>query len=239
MVVLGRSDWLDELSGGQQITLEPVSLEDNGGNNAAVEELTAVGTPVFTLISDLTTPARAGYFGIDSRKAGRSAAWIISRLAKRPGQIGILIGSHRYLNQETAEISFRTYFRENAPEFQLLEPILSLDRRPVAYEVTVELLSNHDDIVGIYAAGGGVEGFIGALRDEGVGERIVSVCNELVPETRAALIDGVIDLVIATPTRRLAAKVVQLMAQALTDRMPTNAMQQILLPADLYISENI
>ena len=58
----------------------------------AVEEIVAKGKPVFTLLSDLTTPARSGYIAVDTRKAGRTAAWTISRLAKQPGKIGILLG---------------------------------------------------------------------------------------------------------------------------------------------------
>ena len=52
----------------------------------AVEEIVAKGKPVFTLLSDLTTPARSGYIAVDTRKAGRTAAWTISRLAKTAGK---------------------------------------------------------------------------------------------------------------------------------------------------------
>ena len=206
--------------------------------NEAVEELQAKGVPVFTLLSDLSSPARAGHLGIDNRKAGRTAGWTISRLAKRPGKIGILVGSHRYLNQELAEISFRTYLRENAPAFQPLEPIVNLDENRIAYEATIDLLTSNPDLVGLYAAGGGMEGLIRAIRDEEAGDRVVAVCNELIPETKAALIDGVIDLVIHTPTKLLAARAVELMAAALADR-PPESIREVVLPAELYISENL
>lgn len=119
----------------------------------AMEELHTKGVPVFTLLSELTAPSRAGHIGLDSRKAGRTAAWTISRLAKRPGNIDILIGSHRYLCQDLAEISFRSYVRESAPQFQLREPLLNLDDRHLAYEATVELLARNGDLVGLYVAG--------------------------------------------------------------------------------------
>src|SRR5688572_25154945 len=92
----------------------------------AITEMHGKGVPVFTLLTDLTAPARAGYLGIDCRKAGRTAAWAISRTAKRVGKVGILVGTHRYLGQELAEISFRSYFREHAPDFRLLEPLFNL-----------------------------------------------------------------------------------------------------------------
>ena len=204
----------------------------------AVEEVVASGKPVFTLLSDLTTPARSGHIGVDGRKAGRTAAWAISRLAKKPGKIGILLGSHRYLNQETAEISFRSYMRENAPQFQLLEPLVNLDDQRIAYEAVEDMISTNADLVGIYMAGGGMEGLVRALRDENAGSRIIAVCNELIPVTRSALIDGTIDLVLATPATLVASRAVEAMAHAAaTER--TESGLPILLPAEIFLSENI
>ncbi len=60
--------------------------------------------------------------------------WIIANMAKRPGKIGIIVGTHRYLCQETAEISFRSYFREHATEFRLLEPLVNLEDARIAHE---------------------------------------------------------------------------------------------------------
>ena len=204
----------------------------------AVEEVVASGKPVFTLLSDLTTPARSGHIGVDGRKAGRTAAWAISRLAKKPGKIGILLGSHRYLNQETAEISFRSYMRENAPQFQLLEPLVNLDDQRIAYEAVEDMISTNADLIGIYMAGGGMEGLVRALRDENAGSRIIAVCNELIPITRSALIDGTIDLVLATPATLVASRAVEAMAHAAaTER--TESGLPILLPAEIFLSENI
>ena len=223
--------------GGKADALAIVAV-DHPHVTEAVAELHAKGVPIFTLLTDLTAPARAGYLGIDCRKAGRTAAWVISRTAKRPGKVGILVGTHRYLGQELAEISFRSYFREHATGFRLLEPLFNLDEDRIAYEATVDLLAKNPDLVGIYVAGGGMEGVIGALRDEKAGDRVVAVCNELIPETRAALIEGVIDLVISTPLPLLAAKTVDAMVVALAGA-DSEGPRQIELQAELYISENI
>jgi LacI family transcriptional regulator len=206
--------------------------------NEAVEEVSVKGKPVFTLLSDITTPSRACYLAVDSRKAGRTAAWLISRTAKRPGKIGILVGSHRYLSQEMAEISFRSYMREHAPEFQLLEPIISLDDERIAYEAVISMVASNPDLVGIYDSGGGQDGLIRALRDERAGDRIVAVCNELTPATRAALIDGTVDMVLATPIAAMAARTVELMAAASGSKAREN-LGTVLFPAEIFVSENI
>ena len=188
------------------------------------------------LIQDVTAPSRAGYIGVDSRKAGRTAAWFISRLAEKAGKIGVLLGTHRYLGQELAEISFRSYFREQAPQFQLLETVVDLEDDRIAYEATLDLVGKN--LSGIYLAGGGMKGMINALRDEKAGERIIAVCNELLPYTRAALVDGIIDLALATPISLLASRLIEAMANA-AKGASRGGMKQIQLAAELYISENI
>lgn len=205
--------------------------------NEAIGELAANGKPVVTLVSDVTAPARAGCLMVDRHKSGRTAAWAISRLAPKPGKVGIVIGSHRYLSQEISEISFRSYMREHAPQFTLLEPVVNLDDHQLCYEAVVDLAASNADLVGIYCCGGGEEGLVRALREEAHGRRIVAVCNELTPVTRQALIDGVIDLVLGTPIPALAQRTVEVMAQAVAE--PSRGMTQVLLPADLHISENI
>ncbi len=206
--------------------------------NEAVEAVIAQGKPVFTLLSNINSSAVSGHFGADSRKCGRIAGWTISRLAKKPGKIGILVGSHRYLNQELSEISFRTYMREHAPDFQLLEPITNLDDERIAYEAVSDMVSSNSDLVGVYVSGGGQEGLIRALREFCAPHQLVAVCNELTPATRAALHDGVIDLTLGTPFASLARLLVDAMAKGTIGQdMPH--LRPLNLPPDVFIAENI
>jgi LacI family transcriptional regulator len=64
------------------------------------------------------------------------------------------------------------------------------------------------------------------------------VCNELIAATRAALIEGVVDMVLGTPIAALSARIVAVMARA-CEGVSLEGMEQILLPADIYIRENI
>lgn len=202
------------------------------------EAIARAGKPVVTLLSDVTAPQRTAYISVDSRRNGRTAGWAVSRLARRPGKIGILLGSHRYLSQELAEVSFRSYMREHAPAFQLLEPLVNLDDARIAHEAVVDMIASNDDLVAVYAAGGGVEGLIQALREEAAGARIVAVCNELTTTTRNALIDGTLDLVLDTPTREIARRAVDILARA-TCGESWDMVQSIQLPATLIVSESL
>ena len=203
----------------------------------AIEDVARSGTPVFTLLSDISAPSRAGYLGLDSRRAGRIAAWAIARMAQPGSVVAILVGTHRYQGQDLAEISFRSWFREHSGDFRLLETIVDLEDDRIAYQATLDLLARHHTLGGIYLAGGGMKGMIEALRDERPAHKAVVVCNELLPVTRAALIDGVVDLVLSTPLQALAARTVEAMANAAGG--PSRGFEQVFLPAGIFISENV
>jgi len=223
--------------GGRVDALAVVSV-DHPHVSEAIADLRRDGVPVFAVITDLMAEDRAGYIGRDNRKEGRTAAWMVAKTARAPGKVGIIVGSHRYLCQETAEISFRSYFREHAPEFQLLEPLINLEDARIAREATHDLMAGNPDLVGLYICGGGTEGVIDAARQETAHARVAIVCNELTAKTRAALIDGVLTAVISTPTALLATRAVEAMVRAI--EMPTpEPPSQILVPFELYVSENI
>ena len=141
--------------------------------------------PVFALISQLSATGHVHYVGLDNWKVGRTSAWAIANICKAPGKLGILVGNHRYRCQEMNESGFRSYFREFAPEFTLLEPLSTFETSAVAQEMTEKLLREHPDLAGLYVAGGGITGAVEALRASGRADEIVTVGYELMDVTRA------------------------------------------------------
>ena len=202
-----------------------------------VEEVQARGIHVFAFITQLSTTGHVHYIGLDNWKVGRTAAWVIAGLCRGPGKIGILTGSHRYRNQEMKETGFRSYFRENAPEFQLLEPVATYESTPVSHEVTEKLLRDHPDLAALYITGGDIGGTIAALRDCGRAQQMVIVGDELMAVTRAALLDGILTLVISHPLDRMARDLVHGMISACTTRHGGHWTS--VAPFEMHTRENI
>ncbi len=200
----------------------------------AIAALRARGVPTFAILTELGAQAAAPYVGRDNRKEGRTAAWLIAKAARRPGKVGIILGSHRFLCQETAEISFRAYLRENAPEFMPLEPLVNLEDPRIAYAATQDLIGANRDLVGLYICGGGQEGVIAAARDEAAPGELAIVCNELTADARAGLIDGVLTAVISTPTALLAERALA----AIASPQETSS-SPVFVPFELYLPTNI
>jgi LacI family transcriptional regulator len=204
----------------------------------AISALRDRGVPTFAILTELGAEAAAPYIGRDNRKEGRTAAWLIAKAAKGPGKVGIIVGSHRFLCQEIAEISFRAYFRENAPEFTLLEPLVNLEDPRIAYMATQDMIATHRDLVGLYICGGGTEGVIAGARDDPDARGLAIVCNELTPKSRAGLIDGVLTAVISTPTALLAERALAGMAGAIAEPQAT-IHSPVFVPFELYLPTSV
>jgi LacI family transcriptional regulator len=205
---------------------------------AAVEALRARGIAVFSLLSEFAAGVREGYVGLNNRKVGRTAAWMLAQAAERPGKVAVFVGSHRFDGHDSREMGFRAYFRENAPEFEVLETLVNLETRQITHEATLSLLRRHPDLVGLFIAGGGMEGAIAALREEHMAKRLAVVVPEITPESRAALAEGLITMAIATPLPELCRELVALMAHRIRHGA-ADAPGQTFLPFDIYLPENI
>lgn len=216
-----------------------VVAADHPKVSCAVDRLHAKGVPVVALVSDLTAGTRAGYVGLENRRVGRTAAWFVTGLADCPGEVAILIGSHRYLCQETREIGFRSYLRENAPAFELAEPLTTLENEHYAYENTLNLLRRSPDLVGLYVASGGAEGVLRALAENEAANRIVMVCHDLTDHTRAGLIGGIVKAVISHPIGLLADRAVDLMARHACQAVGQDQLSQVIVPFEIFTPENV
>lgn len=202
----------------------------------AVSQLQAGGTPVFALIAPLSTTGQVPYIGLDNWKLGRTGAWAFAHLCHTPGKIGMLVGNPRFRNQEISEASFRSYFREFAQDFTLLEPLSTFESAAVAQHVTEGLLSEHPDIVGLYVNGGGVTGAIAALHSTGMAGKVITVGHDLTAVTREALIDGSIQMIMSHPLDRLAANAITAMIRACEQNGTT---LNSIVPFEFYTRENI
>lgn len=204
----------------------------------AVEEIQARGIPVFALISQLAATGQIHYIGLDHWKVGRTAGWAFHNICKSSGKIALLVGNPRFRNQEMNETGFRSYFREHASDFVLLEPLSTFESSAVAEEMTERLLSDHPDLAGLYVAGGGISGVLAALRTTGRAGTLVVVGYELMDNVRSALLDGTLTLSISHPLAQLANEAITGMISAVASKEP-NASYTKIVPFDLYTRENV
>lgn len=202
-----------------------------------VAEMTEAGTPVFSLLNDFAQGIRQNYLGLNNVKVGRLAASLMTSQVRDPGKLAVFVGGNRWHGHLLRETGFQSYLREYAPSFLLLDTVVNLETRQVTYEATLDLLDRHPDLRGIYVAGGGMEGAIAALRETRPPGKIALVVNELTDDSRKALVDRYVNLVIATPIDTLAETLIQLMIDAARTGPSSSASQHFLTP-ELYLPES-
>lgn len=204
----------------------------------AIHSLDQSGVSVFALISQLSATGSVNYVGLDNWKVGRTSAWAFHHICKTPGKIGILVGNHRYRCQEMNESGFRSYFREFASDFQLLEPVSTFETNAIAEEMTEKLINDHPDLVGLFISGGGMSGTLSAVRTCGKAGKLIAVGYELTDHTRAGLLNGTLTMVIAHPLQRLAEETIAGMIRASKTSSEVGK-QTTVLPFEIYTRENI
>lgn len=206
--------------------------------SATIEKLFENGIRVFALVSQLTARCNVGYVGLDAWKVGRTAGWAFDNICKTPGEIGILVGNHRYRCQETNESGFRSYFREHSNDFVLLEPQSTFENANIAREVTESMLLRHPQLRGLFISGGGISGALAALRDSGRAKEIVTVGYDLTEVTHAGLLDGTLNFLISHPFEMLAREAIAAMIRVF-DGGADFPPQSISLPFEIFTSENL
>ncbi|MEI7599346.1 MAG: LacI family DNA-binding transcriptional regulator [Aestuariivirga sp.] len=205
------------------------------------EALNAVaerGVTVVTLVSDVPSSKRIHYVGIDNSAAGRTAATLMGRyLSGRRGKVGLIAGSLSLRDHIERQFGFEQVMTHDFPNLTLLPVREGRDDRVKVQAVAEQLLADHPDLIGLYNVGAGSSGIAAALEQAGRAREVVFITHELTDDTRRALIDGTIDIIInqdAGHEVRSAIRV--LMSKA--DKLPiVEQMERIRI--DIYLRDNI
>lgn len=202
----------------------------------AIERVTAKGIRVYALFSNFSDCGHSGYIGLDNQKAGRTAGWLAANLSHQAGSVGVLMGDHRFTCQESCEISFRSYLREQDSSRIVLEPLLTHESIDGGYHATRKLLEDHSKLTLIYAPCGGVEGVIHALRQQPQ-RKISLICHGPVKDGDLALIDGTVTVMIRNCIDDLAQKFADVLQQRPSE--PDDHFSHVSLPFELLTRENL
>lgn len=222
---------------GEECDAVAIATADHPLVDAAIQALSDRGKPVFTVISDLGTTAKAGYVGIDNRRLGRAAGWYVRNLIKPGHEVCMLVGTHRHLCQEQREMGFRSFLREHDPSLEVSES-LTFESDQGAYEATLDILGTFKNLGAIFVVGGGIRGALKALAETGGDTRPVMIGVELNDDTREALLSGLLTVVLAHPLDEIAADLTRNMVQALRGERGSLPIST-LLPFQTAISEQI
>jgi LacI family transcriptional regulator len=172
-----------------------VLCKNTADNVEALRRIGQNGKAVVAISTDLDAGARAGFVGMDNRRAGQIAAFIAGRTLERmeAAEVAVVVGYYSYRGHEDREIGFRTTLREYFPQVQLVEVIKGEDSSEAAYEATRELLRRRPAIAGIYNVAGGNQGVANALREARLPKPPLYIAHEVNAETERLIRQRQID----------------------------------------------
>lgn len=172
-----------------------VYAQDHPLIRSAIAELAARGKPVVTMISDLPGSARLAYAGTDHAKAGRSAGYFLSRMA-RSGPV-ILLCNHLGFQSHAQRVQgLRDYLAERGAGFSVAQVVEGGDDAVRSEARLKDAFRLHRDTVAIYNVGAANRGVVGAIRAGILGQSPLFVGHELTAFTHESLRNGVMSLTI-------------------------------------------
>ncbi len=204
----------------------------------AINALSDRGVAVVTLVSDVPSSKRVHYVGIDNSAAGRTAATLMGRyLCGRKGKVGLIAGSLALRDHIERQFGFEQVIAHEYPNLTLLPVREGRDDWERVQKVAAQLLADHPDMIGLYNVGAGARGLAAALEQAGRQRDVVLITHELTDDTRRALIDGAIDIIINQDAGHEARSAIRvLMSKA--DKSPiVEQMERIRI--DIYLRDNI
>jgi LacI family transcriptional regulator len=211
---------------------------DHPSVREAINSLVARGVFVVTLVSDVPGSKRVHYVGIDNSSAGRTAASLMGRfLGGRKGEVGLIAGSLALRDHIERQFGFEQVMAHEYRHLTILPVREGRDDWQRVEEVTVQLVKEHPQLIGIYNAGGGTRGIITALEKLGRDKDIVLIAHELTDFARKALIRGTIDAIInQDPGHEVRSAIRVLLARC--DNAPLIESQER-IRIDIYLRDNV
>lgn len=197
----------------------------------AVDELTARGKQVLTLISDITGSKRHAYIGIDNLAAGRTAAYLLAQTSPvESGTLALVAATRHYRAHVERELGFHGLIERDHPHLVVPETIEGQDDPATNMKLTLALLETCPDLRGIYNVGGSSEGIGMALQRAGQAGQVRLIGHGLGPGTRRMLQDGTMMAVFTQRTQSL--------LEVMLDQLHASA-QPSLLPMQIVFPTNL
>lgn len=130
----------------------------------AVRELILKKIPVVIVNSELVLEGTLCYVGQNMQQSGNVAARMLDLFTAGRADIGI-ISCHNMIGHEQREQSFKDCIRKEYPDFRIMDTKYILETPEDAYEQTMELLRQNQEINAIFITCGCVEDICRAVRD--------------------------------------------------------------------------
>lgn len=167
---------------------------DDDSIRQSIDEAVEQGVPVITFNSDVELSKRTCFVGQDLPKSGRIAAGLMSRMLRGKAQVLVVTGNMKFHAHRSRVDGFKAALAGSG--IDIVRVMEGFDRYEDTHRYLTEALAAFPAIDGIYMATGHVGACMDAIRQAGIEGKVRVICNDLMPDTEAAMRQGRIDFTI-------------------------------------------
>ena len=182
----------------------------------AVNRAVDRGIPVVTFNSDIGGCRRSCFVGQDLRQGGRIAGGLMGKMLAPTARVLVVAGNRLFQAQRERVEGFCEGWAGPREDVVVVE---TFDQGLVTEEKVRQVFSEHPGIEGLYLASSPVEACLRVLGERG-GPRARVVCNDLLPDTRKGLTDGLVDFTILQDEFQQGYRPVRLLFEKITADLP-------------------
>ncbi|MFA6732652.1 MAG: LacI family DNA-binding transcriptional regulator [Sphaerochaeta sp.] len=158
----------------------------------AVDRLTAAGTTVVTVNTDISNTHRLCYVGPDYFLAGKTASGLLALACKQKQNILIMTGSFNMKGHQQRIEGFLQGLAERNLEHSIIDTYESLDDDEQAFQKTLSRLEAHPETNCVYITAAGVEGACRAIKQAGNAKHLNVFSFDDIPSTKDLVREGTI-----------------------------------------------
>ena len=135
---------------------------------ACLQVITDRGIPIVTYVTDVPEPLRLAYVGMENRRAGATAAYLMTRMRRNTGgRVLVTLSSQMFQGEEQRRIGFADYMSKLPDPPAILTVSEGLGVNRTTKKIVMEALAAHRDIDCVYSIGGGNRAVLEAFAEAG------------------------------------------------------------------------
>lgn len=176
---------------------------------ACLRDLQAHNIPVITYVTDVAPTLRHAYVGMENKKAGATAAYLLNRMRNSDGgRILVSLSSQMFLGEEERRIGFISCLNGIQSNSAVLTMSEALGVNRTTKALILYALAKHEDIDCVYSIGGGNRAILSAFEEAG---RTIDVfaAHDLDRTNQSLLAEGKLSFVLHHDLRNDARQIAQ------------------------------
>jgi len=204
----------------------------------AILRLETRGLAVIAFISRQPNAENAYYVGINNEAAGRTVGQLMARFTgQRQGTVLVLTETMQSRDSQERRLGFDAIMAKYATRLKV-GPSMETYDDPLRVEKVVRMaLQSYSNVVGIYLMNHDIGKIMQVIEDLDMAQQTAIIGHELTLLTRARLIDGSIDAVIAQDVGHLVRSSIRVLRAKITQVSPVASQERIRI--EIMLRENM